>query len=157
LKKLYVDRIPKDLGKKMLYGYGHQEINRARTIEELWELMDNEISRFFEQYEQHKQFDRRLIGESKVKDKQYEKEKSLSYLTSQNKASTAVNKPITNNNYKKVDNVDTTYPPKKRYSNMGEVIVDDIDVPGNTGNSSDDDKSLVGEYFGQMVQSKGND
>jgi hypothetical protein len=37
----------------MLYGYGHREINRARTIEELWELMDNEVSRFFEQYEQH--------------------------------------------------------------------------------------------------------
>jgi hypothetical protein len=35
LTKLYVDRIPKDLGKKMLNGYGHREINRARNIEEL--------------------------------------------------------------------------------------------------------------------------
>jgi hypothetical protein len=141
----------------MLYCYGHREINRAKTIEELWNLMDNEVSRFFEQYEQHKQFDRRLIGESKVKDKQYEKEKSSSYPASQNKTSTAASKPIVNNNYKKVDNVNTTYPPKKRYSNMGEVIVEDMDVPDNTGNGSDCDGSLIREYFGQMVQSKGND
>jgi nucleotidyltransferase/DNA polymerase involved in DNA repair len=112
----------------MLCGYGHREINRARTIEELWELMDNEISRFFEQYEQHKQFDRRFIGESKVKDKQYQKEKSLSYSSSQNKTSTTANKPVANNNYKKVDNVNTTYPPRKRYSNIGEVIVEDTDI-----------------------------
>jgi hypothetical protein len=141
----------------MLYGYGHREINRARTIEELWELMDYEVSRFFKQNEQHKQFDRRFIGESKVKDKQYEKEKSLSYSASQNKTSNTANKPITNNDYKKVENVTTTYPPRKRYSNIGEVIVEDMDVSDRTDNGSYGDESRIGEYFGQMVQSEGND
>jgi hypothetical protein len=157
LKKLYVNRIPKDLGKKMLYGYGHREINRARTIEELWELMDNEVNKFFEQYEQHKQFDRRLIGESNVKDKHHEKGKSLSYSKSQSKSNTTANKPTSSNNYKKAGNVTTTYPPRKRYSNIREVVVEDADVFDKTGNGSDDDESLTGEYFGQMVQSKGND
>jgi hypothetical protein len=140
----------------MLYGYGHREINRAKTIEELWELMDNEVKKFFEQYEQHKQFDRRLIGESNVKDKHNEKEKSLSSSTSQSKSNTAANKPTSGNNHKKAGNVTTSYPSRKRYFNIGEVVVEDADVSGKTGNSSDGDESLIGEYFGQMVQSKEN-
>jgi hypothetical protein len=40
LKKLFLKMtikktVPKNLGKKMLYGYGHLELNRAKTIEEL--------------------------------------------------------------------------------------------------------------------------
>jgi hypothetical protein len=80
-----VARIPKDLGKKMLYGYGHREISRAKTIEELWQLADAKGNQFFDQYEQHKQFDRRLVGESKSKDKQQEK-KNL-YLIRHHKTS----------------------------------------------------------------------
>jgi hypothetical protein len=34
--------------------------------------------------------------------------------------------------------------------------VEDVDVSDRTGNGSDDDESLIGECFGQMVQSKGN-
>jgi hypothetical protein len=69
LKKLFVDRIPKDLGKKMLFGCNQQELKNASSIEELWDLLDSQVIQLFEQYEMHKQFDRRLVVDSKDKPK----------------------------------------------------------------------------------------
>jgi hypothetical protein len=69
-------------------------------------------------------------------------EKSLSYSTSQSKSNTAANKPTSGNKYKKAGNVTTSYPPRKRYSNIGEVVVEDADVSDKTGNGSDGDERV---------------
>jgi hypothetical protein len=42
----------------MLFGYNQQELKNASSFEELLGLLDSQVTHFFEQYEQHKQFDR---------------------------------------------------------------------------------------------------
>jgi hypothetical protein len=34
----------------MLFGYNQQELKDASSIEELWELLDSQVTQFFEQY-----------------------------------------------------------------------------------------------------------
>jgi hypothetical protein len=156
LKKLFVDRIPKDLGKKMLFGYNQQELKDASSIEELWDLLDSQVTQFFEQYEMHKQFDRRLVGDSKEKSKDIGKQEPYHYhKAADSKPVNSYNNKKYTSNYQKTSNTNANQaPPKKKYSNIGEVVVELDEDAVDEAEPDDNEYDEIDEYFGQMAPPK---
>jgi hypothetical protein len=96
-------------------------------------------------FEMHKQFDRRLVGDSRDKDKSKEIGKNEPYRYQ--KATDL--KPTNSYNNKNYTSNANQIPHKKKYSNIGEVVVEEEEDAMNEAESVDNDDDESDEYFGQ--------
>jgi hypothetical protein len=114
----------------MLFGYNQQELKSASSIEELWDLLDSQVTQFFERYEMHRQFDRRLVGDSKEKSKDIGKVEPYRYQKAADSkpANSYNNRNYASSKQKTINTNANQMPPKKKYSNIGEVVVEEEDA-----------------------------
>jgi hypothetical protein len=134
----------------VLFGYNQQELKKASSIEELWDLLDSQVTQFFEQYEMHKQFHCRLVGDSQDKSKDIGKTEPYCYQkATDSKPTNLYNDKNYTPNFQKTSNTNANQvPPKKKYSNIGDVVVEREEDAVNEAEPDDNDYDETDEYFG---------
>jgi hypothetical protein len=140
----------------MIFGYNQQELKNVSSIDELWELLDSQVIQFFKQYEMHRQFDRRLVGDSKDKDKSKDTGKSEPYSyqkTADSKPTNSYNNKNYTSHYQKTSSTNQI-PAKKKFSNISKVFVKNEEEATNEAESIGNENDELDENFGQIAPPK---